>query len=204
MDELVVKHLRGEATEFEERRLEQWRAGSPKNERQFKEIRSVWECLDQMEWPAVSPPRPVTEMIEGTGTAGLPAPTQARRRTGLASRWRQLGLAAAAVMAAVFITVVGDEEPGPTRSSLSVARSDSGLEGTETLVLTDGSFVRLALDTEVQFHPSPDQRRVSLEGRAFFAIAPDEGDLGQPVSGEMLPASGSFYKLDVFNDHFGF
>ncbi|MEJ2206351.1 MAG: hypothetical protein P8170_19850 [Gemmatimonadota bacterium] len=42
MDELILRHLNGEATDVEQRRLENWREASPGNEVRFLEARAIW------------------------------------------------------------------------------------------------------------------------------------------------------------------
>jgi ferric-dicitrate binding protein FerR (iron transport regulator) len=86
--------------------------------------------------------------------------------------FRNLLLAAAAVLVVGFPAVVffsgGREEIGFGVESFSTGASE-----TADLTLRDGTVVKLAPRSRLRLEPSGTERRLSLEGQAFFAVAHD-------------------------------
>jgi transmembrane sensor len=170
VDDLIIQVLNGTASSFEKERLRRWRDSSPENEDYFQEMKKVWDLTNP---EAVAPrrgPPSVEEIIETT-------PLQFRGRSGRIEReapssrrsWMRWGLLAASV-AAVGLGVRVMTPVGPT----PVAVHEATGEGSLTLTLEDGSFVRLAEGSTLREWQSEGQREVTLEGRGFFAVARDE------------------------------
>lgn len=170
MDELIIRYLRGEATEFEVRQLEHWTAESKENERQFIETRRLWLMLDEMENPAVDPPPALTRVVETAERRRRRIRARETRRAALRSPWAGYGLAAAAVVTTLFLGVRGVRDEPLPESTLTPVESTSGSGNVMTMSLTDGSVVRLAPDARIEFPPASGRREVVLEGRAFFAV----------------------------------
>jgi transmembrane sensor len=173
MDELIVKYLRGEATDFETRRLGQWRAAAEANEQSFQQVKRLWGKTSDLKRPVVDPPPPVSRAI---------AEAEARRRRSRAKTWRQivlrspwagLGVGAAAALVVLVLGVRNDRRPVESSPVLAPVESSSGPGDVTTMGLTDGSILRLAQETRVEFIPSRERREVALEGKAFFAVAHD-------------------------------
>jgi transmembrane sensor len=79
------------------------------------------------------------------------------------------GLLAASVAAVGFgVQLWNPSGPGP------VAVHQAAQGGSLTVTLSDGSFVRLAEGSTLQEWNAEGRREVSLDGRAFFAVARDE------------------------------
>lgn len=171
MDELILRHLSGETTDVERHRLEKWRESSPTNESRFQELRALWDRLEEAS-PS-SPPSPLPD------AGALMAEAERRRARSRAKRsrmavlrspWTGYGIAAVVIMIALFgvrtwrtlehegtalATVASSVEPGRVMA----------------MTLSDGSILRLAEGSRVDFPASMGQREVTLEGKAFFAVA---------------------------------
>jgi len=176
VDELILKHLAGESSDIEARRLEAWRASDPDHERLFRELQAVWDVTgpdgapherggDHAPNATAGPPdlRLVLEEAERRRTR------RGRRRL-IRSPWAGWSLAAAAVVALVWVTG-GGRTDAPSGPALTSVESTRGVADEVTMGLNDGSVLRLAAASTVEFPPDPDRRRVVLEGRAFFAVA---------------------------------
>ncbi len=180
MDELILRVLSGKATRFEKERLKRWRADSPENESRVRELSRLWE-LTSLPNPSEVGVEDVHRLAES-----IVSKAEARRgggdslsREGFgslehASTIRGLapwGLALAAGFAALALGLRALdsplEAPGTERSAPSVALS------AQTLRLDDGSFVRLSPGSRLEASLGEDRRAVTLDGKAFFAVAPD-------------------------------
>ena len=64
MDELIVRRLRGEATDIEIRQLDHWRAESPENERDYSAFVAHWERTAEPEAAAVRPAPAVGRIVD--------------------------------------------------------------------------------------------------------------------------------------------
>ena len=173
MDELIVKRLRGEATDIEVRQLDRWRAESSDNEREYRAFISLWNRAGEMGAPAVSPPPALDEIVREGDARRARGQARAARRAVLRSPWAGYGLTAAAVAALIFLTLPSDAERGSSNHGLFPVESSSSLGDITTLGLSDGSVMRMMPETRVEFPAAVDRREVVLEGRAFFAVAAD-------------------------------
>lgn len=168
MDELIFKALRGETSELEERQLLHWRRASLDHQRRYEELTALWELTRHVE-PVGAPPPDVRSIVE--------AAERRRRWRVLGGPWRRSwfgGLAAAAALTAVLLggwMLLGPpptaDEPGATTEVAA------GATAAVTATLSDGSFVRLAPGSRLQYAEDGRRRRVNLEGRGLFAVAPD-------------------------------
>lgn len=185
MDDLIIRVLGGTASPFEVERLERWREESAENEMAYQDLARVWE-LTAPEAVAVTRPRPSVREVLARAEAGLSAddehrephggpgktganrlPSIQRRRVG--SRGRGWWLLAASV-AALSLGIPALRDSGPEVVAVYEALRESPL----TVTLKDGSFVRLAPGARLQEWEGEGERRVSLDGRALFAVARDE------------------------------
>jgi ferric-dicitrate binding protein FerR (iron transport regulator) len=183
MDSLIIQVLNGSASPFEEERLRRWREEAPENEEYFQEMSAVWALTKPEPVVVRSGPPPVDVILEAGGDApsgpspipetstSPPLAFAGRDRPSLARGrgWMKWGLLAASVAAvAIGVQAVGFGGPEPT----AVYQVASG--ETTTFTLEDGSFVRLAEGARLREWAVEGRREVSLEGRAFFAVARDE------------------------------
>ncbi|MEQ8329697.1 MAG: FecR domain-containing protein [Longimicrobiales bacterium] len=171
MDELILKHLRGETSDIEARQVERWRSASPANERTFRETKAVWTAAEPP-GGAVGPAPEVEALVAEAERRRRQGRARAGRRAVLRSPWTGYGLAAAAVAGLVLVVSRGAETPEP--GTLSPLESTSVAGEEVTMALSDGSVLRLAPATTVEFPPDPLRRQVVLDGRAFFAVSEGE------------------------------
>ncbi|HSG49100.1 MAG TPA: FecR domain-containing protein, partial [Longimicrobiales bacterium] len=178
MDELILHLLSGGATPAQAERVREWRAASPDNEAYFLSIDRVWRATEPTVLTGLSDPVDPAVILaaaeERRRVAEGDVVSLASRRKGIAPgrgalRW-SLAMAAAVVAVALGLRVgLPDRTPVPLATytaQAGVARSVS---------LDDGTFVRLAPGSSLQVWESDSERRMTLSGRAFFAVARDEG-----------------------------
>ena len=196
MDELILRHLAGRTSDIEERQVARWRSASPENERHFRAVAAVWRSTAEQGTPEAGADTGDAEPEVSGGHPGsalsvpsVPPPTlesivyaAERRRTAASGRgrggvlrspWMGYGLAAAAV-AALALFVARDGGGPPTGGALAPVASTAGADDVLTLGLSDGSVVRLAPSSSVEFSTVAGRRQVRLRGRAFFAVTPNE------------------------------
>ncbi len=184
MDELILKYLGGEATDVEVRRLKDWRAASPENERRVRELEAIWAGLGRIP-TATHGPRPRVEDLVGEAEARRArSRSKQSRRAFVRSGWAGYGLAAAAILVLVLVgtSIWGD---GPTRApALAPVRSAVGVGQVVTMTLSDGSYVHLAEGARLDFPAEAGRREVVVDGRAFFAVAraPDPFTVRTPIA----------------------
>jgi transmembrane sensor len=178
LDELILQTLTGSATPSVEEQVRRWRAESPENEAYFRGLATVWSATEPE--PAAGAGVPADPQLiiaeaerrraAGTGSGVLPLDRQ-RKRPG---RWRpglMGGLAIAAGIAAVAVSLrlLTLQSPADGGAVLSYRAATAP----RTVVLDDGSFVRLAAGAVLAAGFTGSRRVVRLRGRAFFAVAHD-------------------------------
>lgn len=161
VDGIIERALRGEADGQELARLDAWRRATPGNERHYHALERIVEAARSAHAAGSVPRRP---------TAGAIIDVAARSsRRSLGTRITRLvpwGVAAAAVLvAAVALASARD------RTSSEIV---TGAAERATVKLADGSVVRLAPSSRLLV-ANENGRDVTLEGRAFFAVAKAAG-----------------------------
>lgn len=168
MEEIIVRSLQGRASADEERALSNWRQASSSNDERYRELQRLWSLIRDVEAPVVSSVPSVGDIIRSEGTSQSAA-ADTRRGDRARFSWRSWGAAAAAVV--VLALGISQADFGASH----VAELSTGTGEMATLRLPDGSVVRLAPRSRLLFSGTPDAREVWLEGRAFFAVAKQEG-----------------------------
>jgi transmembrane sensor len=175
VDELILSVLRNDAPPDVVERVRAWRTESEANETHFVEMARVWALTEPPPGPVA--PRPDTAAIVAAAEtrrrreqpSGI-TPLASRRRPGLRGAPLRWGVALAAAVAAVAIGLRTDVLlPG----ARPVAEYAAGAGAARTLALEDGSYVKLAPGSRLTTHDADSERRVRLDGRAFFAVAGD-------------------------------
>lgn len=199
MIELITKVLQGTASAAESRQVLRWRASSSDNERYYQDVSRVWrhtaagDVSDRIDhepdsWDVVR------RAIVGSESA--PAGSVSGRPTRRKRRWY---VVAAAMVAAV---VLGVGHLWQARVSAVVGSTEVVTEAGEsvTVHLADGSFVRLAPHSRLEFAGAEAPRRVRLDGHAFFAVAADQQPfVVQTQTGEAT-VLGTRFDLDARGD----
>lgn len=176
-DDLILRSLKGETTEAEQRALGAWRRRSPDNEARYRQVARLWEMrrLFEPTLHAESPPT-AAEILDRAGrpTARSTAPP----RTGLRRILRAPSLRAAAALPLLlggaallgYLARQTDDADAPRTLELVTAAAEM-----TSARLPDGSVVRLGPDSRLQVEITPVSRQASLHGRAYFAVAHDPG-----------------------------
>jgi transmembrane sensor len=182
MEEFILRVLRGEASRFEEERLKQWRAEDPTHEAEVQALARIWE-ITTPEAVAEADPAEVERLAESIVMAAEARRRKAgfngnadprRRRAGLRPGtilpWGA-ALAASAAALALGLRSANTRTQELLNPSVPVSTSLTS----RTLRLDDGSFVRLSPGSRLEASLGMDRRTVTLEGRGFFAVAPQKG-----------------------------
>ncbi|MCK6692454.1 MAG: FecR domain-containing protein [Thermoanaerobaculia bacterium] len=164
IDELLAKRLAGECSPEEDETLERWLAESAEHRRHLEELQWLWERSSDALAPA---PRPVD-----TEAALLRVKSRLKAGGGAQPlRWQRSFWMRAAAVFLLAVAGVYWWQSGNTPAPVRIAAAGSVLTDT----LTDGSVVTLerqsGLTLARQFNRR--ERRLRLEGEAFFDVAPD-------------------------------
>jgi transmembrane sensor len=198
MDELMVKVFKGEATDFEVRQLDRWRRSSPEHEAEFQELRRLWARTSELgDAPTLPPPPPLSALLESGEAMRRWESGRARLRNLIRSPFLGVPLAATAVIVMLFLTGWPGERPGGESTALSAVETFIGSGDVTTLKLSDGSVVRLASGSRIEFPPSSDGRSAVVEGKAFFAVASREDPFVIQTDLGAVRVRGTRFEVDV-------
>jgi transmembrane sensor len=168
LDELIIRVLAGDATAEESTKLAGWRQEAPENEARYEAVRRVWVATESEPLSGAVDLSVVSTIVKGAEERAAEtsrARFLGRRTRAPVLRW---ALPVAAAMAAISFGLY--EWYGDSGSTL-VLEASAG--GSETFVLDDGSFVRLAAGSRLSRDGRGSERRFELRGRALFAVTHD-------------------------------
>jgi len=174
MDELIIRSLLGQLSPAEEDQLARWRRASPANERRYDEVVSVWKTTSVLRGavPSLQLVEAAREVMpEVKGLASQSIGPSGRLPTG----WIPWAVAAAAVLALGMTLWRLLPGGGTTARGLEPGEFVTSEDEMRSIPLGDGSVVRLGPASRLRVLDVPDAREVWLEGRAFFAVAKQEG-----------------------------
>lgn len=156
----------------ERERFESWLGQSPENLLAFEDIKSLWAGLDGLDEDEALAPHVATalERDDDSFMRQWTAATESGRRSPSRTRsrlWLRLGAGVAAtVVVGLLLYVMRAREV----VSVPYAASDR----IESVQLSDGSSVRLDLETAIAVKLDDERRDVALrQGRAMFDVAKD-------------------------------
>ena len=168
--EIVMAVLTGEASELERRLLRARREADPEFDQEVARMEWVWAVSrDTGILQQSSPPTPEA-IVAGGPVRSMPRRSMARRLRTLV--WGSV-TAAACVLVAVGLRVLVPERSAD--GDYAPRTVVTGVDEIVTVALEDGTMVRLAPDSRLEFGGGPD-RTVYLTGRAFFAVAHRNGN----------------------------
>jgi len=197
MDFLLFRSLKGMTSGAEEERVRSWRGADPANETHYEELRALLSLTQEAYRSLPADPGPAPdgwELLHGEG----PRPWEGgedlgaggrggregerepipHRRAERGGRWWGTSAAAVAVAVLAFLALWSRPGPAPAPGGLlgfGVDEFVTGSQDVATVQLRDGTVVRLAPGSRLRLTGSEGQRAVTLEGRAYFAVAPMEG-----------------------------
>jgi ferric-dicitrate binding protein FerR (iron transport regulator) len=168
-EELLFRFLLGQARPAEREAVTAWRNASQEHEARLADLTQLLELAGEadVQVPTGDPPGAAEIIQLASRRAGI-----VRRR-----RWLQrfgVGLAAAAV-ALVAVGLLSTHRSNSAGYVFGAGEFVTGSKETATVRLGEGSVVRLAPASRLRVIRSPNERVVSLEGRAYFAVTRVEG-----------------------------
>jgi transmembrane sensor len=173
-DEYIVLAMTGRASGDDLDQLDRWRKMSHENERHYQEFVALWRLTGAHPSAQLHGEIPTaTDLLESTRGPyrfrAHPPRADRVRRTSWGSRWRAAAVAAAVVvtLGLVYLTAAR------SASRVALAEFRTGPNELSTVVLDDGTMVRMAPSSRLTVALEPDKREARLDGRAFFAVTPD-------------------------------
>ncbi len=171
-DQLLFRSIKGLTSEDEEQLVRGWRAAEPANEERYRGLDEILAAATRSHrLPRTTPPA-VLDLLEAA--ARRPA---TERRAARASLLRWLVPVVAAASVAVGVGVVGLRRGWFAPRGVAITELVTGTSETTTVSLSDGTIVRLAPKSRLRFDQRVGGREVMLTGRAFFAVAKQQGKL---------------------------
>lgn len=166
IDQCILRSIRGENGNLEERRLRDWRNASPENEKRYQELLFLWR---------LSPREPSEEIPLRPSLDAVVRIAEARRKARVPDWRRRLRTAgrAAAVAAALAVGFGLSESWERWRGGVDFGAVEftTGPAEAARVTLTDGTFVRLAPESRLRILSNGRHRELWLEGTGFFAVA---------------------------------
>ncbi len=168
--DLIAKVLSQEASPAEAAQLRELCAANPAVQNAFDEAKAVWALADKAVPRFAVNKATAWERIQARTGVGIPVetgeiqPQKKRFALPVWTRW-----AAAAVVAALGTTLLLQQLPAKDKTI--IATTDR-----QTVTLPDGSVVTLKKDARLHYAASftqKQERRVGLEGEAFFEVVKD-------------------------------
>lgn len=156
---LIARHFNGQTTGEEERFLEEWLQW-PENRDTYHELESVWASSAQRN----------DDIKINTALRGVKERIQVREKKGLRVLFGKYGAAAAV---AAMIAGVGFFFRGQLLPAKQVVYVELKSKPGEIVpcTLPDGTTVQLAPGSKIRYPESFADRKVILEGQAFFDVA---------------------------------
>ena len=188
---LIHKKLSGQITDEELGNLESWLASDPANQREFDEIKLIWESAEEDE-EEVTDTHFNEELLklESAVQDSVRKEKQLRKlKTG--GRVKSVLLVTLAVVAGYFITSYL-RKPDTART---VQLSSNELN---EIVLTDSSRVALNDSSSVSFIESSQKRELSLKGEALFEIKKDQRPFVIHAQGTTVSVLGTSFLIKAY------
>ncbi|SDE77491.1 FecR family protein [Mucilaginibacter pineti] len=169
-DDLLVKYLLGEVTPAEYILVENWISASTENRSEYERFKLIWDESQQIAAANVDEDAAYTRLHNRIHT-NQPAQRQTPIRRLKTSHW--IGLAASVVLICTVLWLTFNHVYD--NGSISVVKIDSRGK-VRTANLPDGSVITLNSHSTLLYPErfKGEIRPVSLQGEAFFKVAPDK------------------------------
>jgi transmembrane sensor len=161
IDELIAKVLTDEATSKEQVELKTWLKESPENKHYFDALKRIWDEAAES----------ATTLDVNTDVAWAKVKKQINTPKSLTIKWLSLGnvLKAAAAILLLFTVFQFLNKKEVSQEQTYAAQSTI-----EKTTLNDGSAITLNKKSSLTTVFSTKERRVRLQGEAYFAVAKDK------------------------------
>lgn len=181
-DDKLARFLTGRADSAERDEVQAWRQSSAENERDFQQLARLLTLTGEVDKERLPGPAPAATDIIAAAEAARSAERSSNPTPH--GRGRRALVWAPAVAAAAVVVSLGISQLGPATSpepdAASTAAEEFGVQQfvtgpseQATVVLTDGTVVRLSADSRLEVPDDADGREVSLVGRGYFAVTHD-------------------------------
>jgi ferric-dicitrate binding protein FerR (iron transport regulator) len=175
MDEIICRSIHGRTSASEEAELARWRRSSIQNERYFRDLSRVLRNARAIEEASPVPPAPNGGDLIGAISRKRRV-KNTRRGPATLEGWQRgiVYLAAAASLCTGAVGLSELRQGDPAQFGLAPGEIVTGAGETTTIRLGDGTVVRLGPQSRLRV-PAGAAREVWMDGRAFFAVAKQDG-----------------------------
>ncbi|MBO9201261.1 MULTISPECIES: FecR domain-containing protein [Niastella] len=172
MDDLLVKHITGEATAAEALEVEKWLADDEANKHYFEHFKLIWEESVQLATTTQIDEQAAWKRFQNRVQEGSFTPQKARIWSLNSPALRAAVITGLVIGIAALTYFLFHNNPGNVLAMATIqannqVKSDS---------LPDGSIVTLNKHSQVSFPEkfTNDKRVLQLNGEAFFKVKPDK------------------------------
>lgn len=164
IDKIIARKLSGEATAGELQELQDWLSADSRNREEYERVAAFWQQSDELFGSVSFDVNTAWEKVAARTVNTLPA---APKRIALLSWSKYLAAAAALLLLGLFLF-----GPGRGNKMETLTATDTNLD----LVLPDQSRIILRKGSSISYPAAfaANERRVKLEGEAFFEVTRDE------------------------------
>ncbi|WP_372776718.1 FecR family protein [Mangrovibacterium sp.] len=192
--EIIARKLTGTISADESQMLEKWVSESHKNQIEFEDIQILWEKTGEFQIPSSIEQNAALELVHKRADIKSPK----------TFRLHLLYQAAAILVLAVLLAGTYNYFFSAGSSSSEYYEEVFAAIGTRTHVdLPDGSSVYLNSGSSLRFSnqfTTKDQRRIELEGEAYFDVAKDPEHPFIVQAGPIeIQALGTEFNVDAYN-----
>lgn len=172
MDDLLVKHLTGEATEAEMQQVEQWLANDEANKHYFEHFKLIWEESVQLANTTQVNEQAAWDRFQHRVQTGSFSPPKAKVWSMNSLLMRAAVITGLIIGIAALTFFLFHNNPG-TVIAMSTIQANNAVESDS---LPDGSIVTLNKHSQVSYPENfaSDKRVLQLNGEAFFKVTPNK------------------------------
>lgn len=172
IDDLLVKHITGEATTAEVQEVEKWLADDEANQHYFEHFKLIWEESVQLANTAQVDEQAAWERFQNRVHTGSFPTTKAKVWSMNAPLLRAAAIAGLIIGLAALTYVLFQNKPGKVLAMSNIRTTDL----VKSDSLPDGSTVILNKNSQVSFPEKfdNDKRVLQLSGEAFFKVKPNK------------------------------
>ena len=172
MDDLLVKHITGEATKAEVQEVEKWLADDEANRHYFEHFKLIWEESEQLSTTAQVDEQAAWDRFQNRVQTGS-FPTPKAKVWSMNSPLLRAAVIVGLVIGLAALTfILSQNKPGKVIAMSNIRTTDL----VKSDSLPDGSIVTLNKHSQVSFPEKfdNDKRVLQLSGEAFFKVMPNK------------------------------
>jgi ferric-dicitrate binding protein FerR (iron transport regulator) len=173
MDDLLVKHLTGEATEAEMLQVEKWLTNDEANKHYFEHFKLIWEESVQLTNTSQVNEQAAWERFQNRVQEGsFPEAAKTRVWSMNSALMRAAIISGLIIGIAVITYILFNNNPGKVLSMATIQATNA----VKSDSLPDGSIVTLNKHSQVSFPQqfASNKRVLQLNGEAFFKVTPNK------------------------------